>query len=166
MSDADSTAEALAVVAALRSLRASVATAESLTAGLLCATLVDVPGASEVVRGGIVAYAADLKVSLLGVPADLIARVGTVDPDTAKAMATGVRSMTAGDYGLATTGVAGPELVEGKPVGLAFAAVAGPDGTRVRRLVLAGDRQRVRRGATAAALRLLLEVLRGDGRAG
>lgn len=152
-------AEAQAVIAALRARDATVATAESLTGGLLCSTLVAVPGASDVVRGGVVAYAAEVKVSMLDVPADLVARAGTVDPDTTQAMAIGVRHRLAADYGLATTGVAGPDPVEGKAVGLVFVAVAGPGGTCVRRLELLGDRLMVRRGATVAALTLLLEVL-------
>ena len=153
-------AEAQTVIAALRARGATVATAESLTGGLLCSTLVAVPGASAVVRGGVIAYAAEVKVSMLDVPADLVARAGTVDRDTTRAMAIGVRHRLAADYGLASTGVAGPDQVEGKPVGLVFVAVAGPGGTRVRRLELPGDRLVVRRGAAVAGLTLLLEVLR------
>lgn len=153
-------AEAQTVIAALRACDATVATAESLTGGLLCSTLVAVPGASAVVRGGVVAYAAEVKVSMLDVPVDLVARAGTVDPDTTRAMAIGVRHRLAADYGLATTGVAGPDPVEGKPVGLVFVAVADRGGACVRRLELSGDRPEVRRGATVAALQLLLEVLR------
>lgn len=143
----------------LRQREATVSTAESLTAGMLCAVLVDVPGASDVVRGGIIAYAADLKASLLSVPDDLLARAGTVHADTAVAMARGARAGLGSDYGLATTGVAGPDTVEGKPVGLVFIAIVGPAGADVRRLELPGDRSAVRCGAVAAALSLLCEGL-------
>lgn len=154
------TLAATEVVAALRDHTATVSTAESLTAGMLCATLVDVPGASEVVRGGIVAYSADLKAELLGVPEDLLARVGTVDAETAAAMATGGRRRLGSSFAVATTGVAGPDPVEGKPVGLVFVAVAGPGGCDTRRLRVRGDRAAVRAGAVRGALDLLLDALR------
>ncbi len=102
------------VVDALRSADATVATAESLTGGLLCATLVSVSGASDVVRGGVVAYAPELKAELLGVDADLIAEQGTVTPEVAVAMAVGVRDRLGATYGLSTTGVAGPGPSEGQ----------------------------------------------------
>ena len=108
MTLAPPTPEAFAVIDALREQGGTVATAESLTGGLLCATLVGVPGASDVVRGGVVAYAADLKASLLGVPQELVDEVGTVADQTAAAMAQGVRERLGARYGLATTGVAGP----------------------------------------------------------
>jgi len=153
--------EAYAVVDALREQGATVATAESLTGGLLCATLVDVPGASDVVRGGVVAYAADLKASLLGVPEDLLDRLGTVDSQTAAAMARGVRERLGARYGLATTGVAGPDPAEGKPVGLVFVAVAAPDAVEIRELRVAGGREEVRAGAVVGALALLLHAVVG-----
>ena len=152
------------ILDALRARGATLATAESLTGGLLCATLVDMPGASDVVRGGVVAYTADLKASVLGVPEDLLARAGTVHADTAAAMACGVRDRLGGDYGLSTTGVAGPDPAEGKPVGLVYVAVAGPGVAEVRRLELSGDRVAIRRGAAAGALALLWEVLQRGSR--
>ncbi len=151
--------DAAAVVAQLRRHGRTVAAAESLTGGLLCAALVAVPGASDVVRGGLVAYAADLKASLLDVSADLLERVGTVAVETAEAMAEGARHRFGADIGVATTGVAGPDQVEGKPVGLAFVALAGHDGSQLRRLQLEGDREAVRLGAVNGALTLLLEAL-------
>lgn len=141
-----------AVVALLRARGESVATAESLTGGLVCATLVDVPGASDVVRGGIVAYAADVKTSLVDVPADLIDRVGTVHPEVAIALAVGARARLGAAWGLGTTGVAGPGPAEGHPAGTVFVAVAGPDGDRATPVVLAGDRAAVRVGAVRAVL--------------
>jgi len=101
----------------------TVAVAESLTGGLVVAALVGVPGASKVVRGGVVAYMTDLKASLLGVDEALLARVGAVDPDVAAAMARGVAVRLGADYGLATTGVAGPDPQDGHPVGEVHIAV-------------------------------------------
>ena len=156
-------ATAQAVVDLLRDRGGTVATAESLTGGLLCATLVAVSGASDVVRGGVVAYAADLKASLLGVPSEVLEQAGTVDEQTAAAMAVGVRERLGSRYGVATTGVAGPEPAESKPVGLVYVAVAGPDVEAVRRLHLPGGRDDIRVGAVAAALTLALNRLRAEG---
>ncbi|WP_435831038.1 CinA family protein [Polymorphospora rubra] len=133
----------------------TLATAESLTGGLLAATLVEVPGVSAVFRGGLVVYATDLKASLAGVPDGLLADRGPVDPDVAVALADGARAACGADWGVATTGVAGPEPQDGKPVGLVYVAVAGPWGATVRRLTLDGNRAAVRGGAVDAALRLL-----------
>lgn len=141
-----------AVVAALRAAGQTVAAAESLTGGLVCATLVDVPGASDVVRGGVVAYQADLKTALVGVDADLVAREGTVHPDVAEQLARGVRERLGSTWGLGTTGVAGPGPSEGHRAGTVFVAVAGPDGTTVRRLDLTGERSVVRSGAVLGVL--------------
>ncbi len=141
-----------ALVAALRAADQTVATAESLTGGLVCATLVDTPGASDVVRGGVVAYQPDLKTGLLGVDPDLIAREGTVHPGVAAQLAEGARAHLSATWGLGTTGVAGPGPAEGHRAGTVHVAVAGPDGVSVRRLDLAGDRGAVRRGAVLAVL--------------
>ncbi|GAA3547850.1 competence protein [Aeromicrobium flavum] len=140
------------VVAALRAAGQTVATAESLTGGLVCATLVDVPGASDVVRGAVVAYQPDVKTAVLGVDADLIAREGTVNPAVAEQLALGVRDRLGATWGLGTTGVAGPGPSEGHPPGTVHLAVAGPDGVVSRRLELSGDRDAVRRSAVRAVL--------------
>jgi len=147
---------AAAVVAALTRYGQTVATAESLTGGLACAALIDVPGASEVVRGGVVAYAADVKSSLLGVDAGLIARVGTVDAAVAEAMAERARHTLSATWGISTTGVAGPDSSEGKDVGTVYVAVAGPSSTASRRLELSGSRAEIRSGTVLACLSLLL----------
>lgn len=147
------------VVALLRERGESVATAESLTGGRVCAALVDVPGASEVVRGGVVAYAADLKTTLLGVPERLVAERGTVDADVAAAMARGVRERLDVTWGVATTGVAGPGPSEGKPAGTVHVAVAGPDGVHGRLLALSGDREGVRAATVVDTLSLLVARL-------
>lgn len=137
----------------------TVAVAESLTGGLVAAALADVPGASAVLRGGVVAYAADLKVSLLGVPADLVERVGTVHRDVALTLADGARTRLGATWGLSTTGVAGPGPAEGKPAGTVYVAVAGPSGTVVRELWLNGSRADVRRETVAAVLRLAAQQM-------
>jgi nicotinamide-nucleotide amidase len=151
---------AASVLDALKARGATVATAESLTGGLLAATIVDVPGASVVFRGGIVPYATDLKASLVGVDQDLLDAQGPVAADVAAALATGVRERCGADYGVATTGVAGPDPQDGHPPGTVYIAVAGPSGVpTVRQLALPGDRTAVRAGTVDAALELLLESL-------
>ncbi len=132
----------------------TVACAESLTAGLLAAAIADTPGASLVLRGGVVAYAADLKVALLGVDAALIEEAGTVDPRVAVAMAEGVRERLGSTWGLSTTGVAGPGPAEGKPEGTVHVAVSGPTGTVTRALRLDGGRAEIRRRTVAEVLAL------------
>ena len=151
------------VVVTLTGLGQTVAVAESLTGGLLAASLVDVPGASAVFRGGVVAYATDLKAALLGVPADLLQRHGPVHPDVAAAMAEGVRDRLGATFGVATTGVAGPDPSDGLPVGTVHVAAAGPAGTRRRPLSLAGDRRSIREQAVAGALGLLRGMLEAAG---
>jgi nicotinamide-nucleotide amidase len=138
----------------------TLAVAESLTGGLLSATIVEIAGVSAVFRGGLVAYATELKASLGGVPADLLAERGPVDPDVATAMARGVRERCGATWGVATTGVAGPEPQDGEPVGTVYVAVAGPERADVRHLRLDGNRQAVRDGTVAAALELLTQHLR------
>lgn len=151
----DTFAAAECVLGWLRERGETLAVAESLTGGLLAAALVAVPGASDVFRGGIVCYAADLKASLVGVPADLLARCGPVDPDVAVALAAGVRDRCAADWGLATTGVAGPLSHGGHPAGRVYVAMAGPGGVAaVRELTLPGDRAQVRALAVTSALGL------------
>ena len=142
---------------------ATLATAESLTAGLVCARLADVPGASGALRGGVVAYATALKHELLDVPADLLQREGPVHPDVALAMAAGVRRRLGATVGVSTTGVAGPGPADGSPAGTAYAAVVGVGTPRVEALHLPGDRPAVRAATARAALSLLAEVLEGPG---
>lgn len=152
-----SAAEALA---ALRQREWRLGVAESLTGGLLTSAFVEVPGASLTLRGGVVAYATELKHALLGVDAALLAQRGAVDPDVALAMADGVRAAVATDgmpveVGVATTGVAGPDPQDDMPVGRVYVAVVTPEVRRVERLDLTGDRAQIRGAATAAAVRLL-----------
>ncbi|HVD63658.1 MAG TPA: CinA family protein [Lapillicoccus sp.] len=147
------------LVTALSSLGQTVASAESLTGGLVISQLIDPPGASAVVRGGVVAYATDAKASVLGVDAELLADRGAVDADVAQQMAEGVRRVLHADWGVSTTGVAGPDPQDGMPVGRVYVAVAGPDGTQVQQHDLSGDRREIRDGAVGAALALLMKSL-------
>jgi len=128
---------AAAVLAALRGAGATLATAESLTGGLLAATLVDVAGASAVFRGGLVPYATDLKAALVGVDQGLLDRVGPVAAEVAAALAEGARQRCGADWGVATTGVAGPDPQDGHPPGTVFVGVAHrTEGVTVRALRL------------------------------
>ena len=149
------------IVSALGERGQTLATAESLTGGMLGAAITAIPGASAVYRGGVVAYATELKTVLLGVPADLLAQHGPVHPDVAAAMAAGVRDRLGATWGLATTGVAGPDPVDGLAPGTVhIAASAGMPATRA--LALAGGRNEVRRDTVREALKLLWELLRED----
>ena len=157
---------AAAAVALLQELSLTVATAESLTGGLVCAALTSVPGSSAVVRGGVVAYAVPVKRDLLGVDADLLDREGAVHPDVCEAMARGVGRLLHADVGLATTGVAGPEAHGGQDPGTVYVCVAltadtdgGQGPATVRRLRLDGGRDDVRRATVAAVLALLTGLL-------
>ncbi|WP_277452039.1 CinA family protein [Janibacter sp. DB-40] len=136
----------------------SLGTAESLTGGLLAATLVAVPGASRVFHGSVVAYDPGLKIEVLGVAADLVDRVGTVDREVASQMALGACRVLGVDVAIATTGVAGPGPSEGHPAGTVWLACATPSEVTARRLALTGDRSQVRSGAVEAALDLAHEV--------
>lgn len=161
----DETLESV-VLAALLGSGATVATAESLTGGLLGAALTKIAGSSESYRGGVVAYATEAKHGLLDVPAELLEQRGAVDPDVALAMAAGARARFGATYGLATTGVAGPTEQDGKPVGTVFLALVGAasgdaSGNVVRELRLRGDRDRIRQGSVTAALDMLRRELGG-----
>ena len=148
-----------ALVATLRARSETLAVAESLTGGALAAAVVDVPGASTVLRGAVVAYATDLKHALLGVDADLLAAQGPVHPEVARQMADGVRDRLGATWGLATTGVAGPDPQDGIAPGTVYVSVTGPGGNRVERLLLPGDRGEVRAATVGRALLLLGVVL-------
>jgi nicotinamide-nucleotide amidase len=167
-------ATAATIIARLIDRGLTIATAESLTGGLVCAELTSVPGASAVVRGGVVSYAVPVKADVLGVDADLLARMGAVDPAVAVQMAEGVRRVLGVDLGVATTGSAGPDPDPGGrasgPIapGQGYVAVAGPGVEMVSGFTCAGaDRDGVRRHAVSAALEILDRALAGtvdDGR--
>lgn len=147
---------------ALRERGWSVATAESLTGGLVASTLVGVPGASRVLRGGVVAYATEVKETLLGVDADLLAEHGAVHPEVARQMAERVRVVVGADVGLATTGVAGPDPQDGFAPGTVHVAVVTPEGGSVRTLALRGDRAAIRGATCAAVLAAATRAVRTD----
>ena len=143
----------------------SLAVAESLTGGLLAAEFVAVPGASRVFSGGVVSYNTEIKASLLGVDAELLAQHGAVHERVAAEMATGVCSALAIDgvaasYGISTTGVAGPDAQDGQAVGTVFIGLAGPSGVEVHGLRLSGDRAAIRSQTVEAAVRMLLDRLK------
>jgi nicotinamide-nucleotide amidase len=140
----------------------TVAVAESLTGGLLAAALTGIPGASAVFRGGVVAYATDLKASLLGVPAALLARHGAVHPEVAAAMADGARQQLAAAVGVATTGVAGPDPADGQPVGTVHIAASAEGRVVSRALALSGDRDEIRMATVEHALGLMMGILQEE----
>ena len=150
------------VIGALRMAGATVATGESLTGGLVCSALVGVAGASDVLLGGVVAYAPEAKIELLDVDPELIDEHGTVHPDVAAQMAFGAQERFNATYGVATTGVAGPGESEGKPAGTVHIAIAGPDGVRTTALELDGDRHAVRKETVDALLSQLVDRVREE----
>lgn len=141
----------------------TVATAESLTAGMVAAGLADTPGASGMLQGGVVAYQNSVKVRLLGVSAELLEAVGSVDGGVAEQMADGARQACGADVGISTTGVAGPEPHDGKAVGTVFVGVAAANGISSYEYSFSGDRQSIREQACEAALARLLAVLNDVG---
>ena len=144
------------VIAALRSRGDTVATAESLTGGLVCAVLTSVPGSSAVVRGGLIVYATGLKASLAGVDAAALHRLGAVDPEIAAQLATGARDRCEATWGLGLTGVAGPDPQDGIAPGTVHVGLAGPHGVEVKSLQgHGGDRHEIRSAAVSLALALL-----------
>ncbi|MFF4036268.1 CinA family protein [Streptomyces sviceus] len=148
----------------------TLAVAESLTGGLVAAEITAVPGASQAFRGSVTAYATELKHELLGVDATLLDQRGAVDPQVAAQMAAGVRKALGADWGIATTGVAGPEPQDGKPVGTVFVAVDGRfagaseavSGGKVTALRLNGDRAEIRMESVRSVLALLLQELASE----
>lgn len=148
------------IVAELARRGERIAVAESLTGGLLTAALVDVPGASAVVTGGVVAYATPMKAQLLGVDETLLAERGAIDEEVARQLAAGARERLAlegrpADRALATTGAAGPDPQDGHPPGTVWLGYADAAGTAAERLRLTGDRGTIRRATVDAALALL-----------
>ncbi|MEV7195632.1 CinA family protein [Streptomyces sp. NPDC093510] len=166
----------------------TLAVAESLTGGLVAAEITSVAGASKVFRGSVTAYATELKRDVLGVDGTLLDERGAVDPEVARQMADGVRKVLGADWGLATTGVAGPDPQDGQPVGTVYVAVAGPDievlgpnteateselesvsgyadggaHGKVAALRLNGCRSEIRMESVRSVLTLLLEQLSGE----
>lgn len=145
-----------AVVALLKVRGQTVATAESCTGGLVAQRITDVPGSSAVFPGGVVVYSNEAKTDLIGVPAEMLARVGAVSPEVGQALAEGARRRFAADYGIGITGIAGPDGgTPEKPVGLVYMAVAHEGGCDVEQANFIGSRQIVRHRASTTALNML-----------
>ena len=143
------------LVAALKTKGETVATAESLTGGLVAAVLTSVPGSSAVVRGGLVVYATPLKHELAGVDADLLAEHGAVHPDVAAQLAAGARAACGATWGIGLTGVAGPDPQDGIEPGVVHIGVSGPEVAEVHTIGVEGNRHQVRAATVAKALDLL-----------
>lgn len=143
----------------------SIATAESLTAGLVSATLARIPGVSTILRGGVTAYCPEAKVSVLRVPQPVLDGDGPVQPAVAEAMALGACEVFGAQFGVATTGVAGPGPSGGIPAGTVIVSAhdAGTGRFLTRRLSLHGDRDDVRWGAAVSALEILAELAEQTG---
>ncbi len=148
------------VLSRLAERREMLAVAESCTGGGLGRAITEIPGASEVFLGGVIAYADALKVSILGVPAAVLERHGAVSEETALSMAAGVRARADADWAVSITGIAGPGGgTVAKPVGTVWVGVAGPDGLSACGHLLTGDREAIRSACVEAALECLARRL-------
>lgn len=153
------------VASTLLERRLTIATAESCTAGLLAARLTDLAGSSAYVLGGVVSYANSAKQDLLGVPPELISRVGAVSAEVAAEMARGARERFGADIGVGITGIAGPDGgTADKPVGLVHFCVSDGVAQVARRVVIPGDRADVRHRAVTVAMHLVRRLLEDSGR--
>lgn len=153
------------LIGALAARGLTLATAESLTGGLLTAVLTEVPGSSAVVRGGLVVYATDLKHELADVDRALLDRLGPVDPEVAVQLARGARQRCGADVGVGLTGVAGPDPQDGVPVGTWFCAVVGPGQRQELRSgepTGAATREQIRSAAVGAAIEVLANIAATD----
>jgi nicotinamide-nucleotide amidase len=147
----------------LKAAGRTVAVAESATAGLVMARLAEVPGCSATLRGGAVVYATDTKASIAGIDPELLETHPPVSRPVTEALARAIRDRLGADYGVATTGVAGPDPQDGVEVGTCVWAVCGPDGhVDVHERVVTGDRQTVRGRLATAALETLRRRLLAD----
>ena len=147
------------MVTRLSQVGLTIAAAESLTGGLVCSALVDVPGASAVLRGSVTAYATELKAQVLGVDAARLASVGPVDAQVAQEMADGAAQLLGADVAVATTGVAGPGPADGHEAGTVYIAAIAPWGSVWRLLQLEGQRSQIRAQTVRHVLVLALELL-------
>ena len=151
---------ARSVIDMLKARSLTVATCESLTGGMICSTLVDVPGASSVVRGGLITYQTDTKTLLAGVDAALIAEKGVVSAEVAQAMAEGTRARLGVDIAVSATGMASPGEAGDPPAGTVFVGVASAKGVRAIPLRLTGARQEIRQKTVEAALEAILTEIK------
>lgn len=146
---------AQALIRGLQAQGLTVATCESLTGGMICAALVDVPGASRVVRGGLITYQTDTKSLLAGVDTGLIETHGVVSAEVARAMASGARDALHADIAVSATGMASPGEISDPPAGTVFVGLASATGVQAVELHLAGDRQAVRQQTVDTAIKLI-----------
>lgn len=148
------------VVAALLAAGTTIATAESLTAGMLSAAIANVPGASGTLAGGVISYNNHVKTELLGVDDAVLQEQGAVCAQVAEQMAAGAAARLHTDYALSTTGVAGPEPHQGKAVGTVFIGIHTPERTWAEEFSLSGSREHIRQATVAAALTMLARALK------
>ena len=148
------------IVESLTSRKETLSIAESLTGGALSSEIVEVPGASHILKGSIVAYSNEIKVRELSVPEKLIEESGVVSEDVALAMANGIKARMATTWAISATGVAGPGAHHGVPAGTVWVAIVGPEFRETVKLALEGDRSTVRRGAVESALGVFARILR------
>lgn len=146
--------DAAALLDVLRRRGETIAVAESLTGGLVLAALTEIPGSSDALRGGVVAYATDLKAGILGVDAALLQDGGPVQAEVAAQMAVGVAQVCGATWGAATTGVAGPGPADGRPAGTVYVAVArGDEVTAPVTYLIEGLAERATGGASRSVVR-------------
>jgi len=151
---------AFAVKEALLSKGQMMATAESCTGGLIASHIVDIPGSSAILAGGIVAYQNEIKEKLLDVPAEILNTVGAVSAETAKAMAEGARKKFSCEWAVATSGIAGPGGEEpGKPVGTVWMAIASSTKKETFCEIFSGNRNQIREKSVYRTLSRLLEMI-------
>lgn len=150
------------IVALLKKKNKQIAVAESLTGGMLTDKLISVEGASSVCRGGIISYDTTVKQDLLGVSKDLIQNKGTISEECALVMAENVREKLNASIGISCTGVAGPDEVEGKPVGMVYIAICDDTGEKlVEKFNFQGNRNSIRRRTALKSLEILFKYLKG-----
>lgn len=161
MTSTSQTQLASQVVQSLLKRSWTIATGESLTAGLVAATLADIPGCSQVLRGGVVAYVPEVKIRMLGVDPAVLAS-GIVSEPVALAMAQGAVERLGADVGVGTTGAAGPEAHDGAAPGIACIGLWTPSAQRTQTVHVSGDRAQVRLEVTRITLEAITGLL-GEG---
>jgi nicotinamide-nucleotide amidase len=147
------------IVDSLKAKAETLSIAESITGGLLTSAIVSFPGASQILKGSIIAYSIETKVRELSVPQEVIDSEGVVSEDVALAMAEGIRTRMNTTWSIASTGVAGPGPHHEIPAGTVWLAVVGPNTRETVKLALEGDRDSVRRGAVESALGVFARIL-------
>ena len=152
------------LVSELKKRGMKIASVESCTAGIISKIITDAPGSSEVFDLGITTYSNEMKTKMVGVPEEILSLHGAVSPETARAMADGIRRVSGADIGVATTGIAGPGGgTPEKPVGLVYTAISTVNGTDVTRLMIdkpGADRDYIRNTAAETVLLGVLTLLK------